>query len=82
MAKKEKEFKIRYTKDTNGAWSGYALIRKTNEQVFKLSVAANPEAKAISAKKFVKELLTEKVDEYLTLNPGSVRLDIEEVEAE
>ncbi len=82
MAKKEKEFKIKYSKDTNGAWSGYALIRKTNGQVFRLSVAANPEAKAISAKKFVKEILTEKVQEYLDANVGATRLDIEETEAE
>lgn len=77
---KEKEFKIKFKKDVNGAWSGYALMRKPDGKVYRLTAAACPGIKATTAKKDVKNMLDEMVEDYKVRVPGSVRISIEEAE--
>lgn len=77
---KEKEFKVKFKKDVNEAWSGYALMRKPDGKVYRLTAAACPGIKAATAKKEVKNMLEEMVQDYMVRVPGSTRIQIEEAE--
>ena len=78
MAKKEKQFKVKFIKDVNGAWSGAAYMRNTDNSVYTISAAAMPGMKSATARKEVAAMLNERCEEYAA-ETGATRIEKEAI---